>query len=329
MPNVIKEYSGLYRVDHEYIGRRLVDYDITGHAATAVQPAPSPVGTLIWQDEFDGAAGTPPDSTKWNLLGDAYSQDMSAAPPKNANAFHDGLGHLVLRTQREPGGWRGENGQYDSTRYPTAPTYSGAFIASALYGSGWPMSTTGRKGVFTLPFRIEVMSKYPNMPGGWGGGWSMSVNKSLTQGVTEIDFSESRMAVPFEVAAHQHWTGDTGGWSDSNHKSIDLRVNWTRRSYALWTTGTYAFRPMYYVNDTLIDIGPQIRNAPNYSGAVQTDVIFEAQFDWRLAPPFTWGSGSTTSSVEGTNYPLSTDNGPWDTLYEYVRVFDLSGVAAP
>ena len=64
-----------------------------------VTPPPPPPGSFKFQDEFDGPAGSAPDSTKWSVFG-------GSAPPRWGNecfvndrqhVFQDGQGNLVLR----------------------------------------------------------------------------------------------------------------------------------------------------------------------------------------------------------------------------------------
>lgn len=85
--------------------------------ATAV-PASAQTWNLVWSDEFDGAAGTFPDTTKWNYdvgnnggWGNGESEfycaaGSNAAPcsAANPNAFMNGAGSLVIRARRDAGG---------------------------------------------------------------------------------------------------------------------------------------------------------------------------------------------------------------------------------
>jgi beta-glucanase (GH16 family) len=59
---------------------------------------------LVWSDEFDGAAGSPPDRTKWTCevggsgFGNNELQTYTARPE---NVCHDGRGNLVITARKE------------------------------------------------------------------------------------------------------------------------------------------------------------------------------------------------------------------------------------
>ena len=59
---------------------------------------------LVWSDEFNDAAGTPPDPAKWNFdLGGGGWGNGEAEVYTNSlnNVFQDGNGNLVIREIRE------------------------------------------------------------------------------------------------------------------------------------------------------------------------------------------------------------------------------------
>ena len=60
---------------------------------------------LVWSDEFNGAAGSPPDPTKWNYdLGDGGWGNGEAETYTNSsqNVFQDGNGNLIRNTGMNP-----------------------------------------------------------------------------------------------------------------------------------------------------------------------------------------------------------------------------------
>src|ERR1035441_418461 len=68
---------------------------------------------LVWSDEFNGTAGSPPDPTKWNYdLGGGGWGNGEAETYTNStqNAFQDGNGNLVIRAIRD------SSGNYTSAR---------------------------------------------------------------------------------------------------------------------------------------------------------------------------------------------------------------------
>jgi uncharacterized protein (TIGR03437 family) len=71
---------------------------------------------LVWSDEFNGAAGSPPDPTKWNYdLGGGGWGNGEAETYTNSpnNVFQDGNGNLVIRAIRDA------SGNYTSARLQT------------------------------------------------------------------------------------------------------------------------------------------------------------------------------------------------------------------
>jgi len=71
---------------------------------------------LVWSDEFNGKAGSPPDSTKWNYdLGGGGWGNGEAETYTNSpnNVFQDGNGNLVIRAIRDA------SGNYTSVRLQT------------------------------------------------------------------------------------------------------------------------------------------------------------------------------------------------------------------
>jgi beta-glucanase (GH16 family) len=72
-------------------------------APTPTDPAPQPAPTTLkFQDEFNGAAGTAPDSTKWSVYGGTNPPRWGAECFVNdrSHVFQDGQGNLVLRAHR-------------------------------------------------------------------------------------------------------------------------------------------------------------------------------------------------------------------------------------
>jgi hypothetical protein len=62
---------------------------------------------LVWSDEFNSPAGTPPDPKNWNYdlggggWGNGEAETYTNSP---SNVFQDGTGHLVIRAIRDSSG---------------------------------------------------------------------------------------------------------------------------------------------------------------------------------------------------------------------------------
>ncbi len=336
------------------IGARLNRKDVDNvrlnrHDVTLYMPAnpggssdPPPAGgTLVWDADFSAISGTTPPATEWTLFDTLNAgTDFAGGPPKSSNHFIDGSGNLILRSQRETAGWRGPNNQYPTTAY-----FSGAFLGTFGYGTGWP--TTGpKKKVWTAPFAIESRLKWPDMPGGWGGLWMMPANKNnTTQGAVEIDWGEERLARPTQYGAHQHWTGNNASGVRLTDQSAsypynvpsvllptssDLRA-WRTFRVEIYASGAHAMRPRYYLDGVLQGSGPAIRNAPDGEGSLQTDVELGLMIDWRQAPLGVWGGAYS----EGGPYLITGDAatntitcaGHGLTSGYPIQFYDLSGGA--
>ncbi len=85
---------------------------------------------LVWSDEFNGAAGTPPNPNNWNYdIGGGWGNgEIETYTNSSANVFQDGNGNLVIRAIRN-------NGSYTSARLQTGSSgASGTANLSWTYG---------------------------------------------------------------------------------------------------------------------------------------------------------------------------------------------------
>ena len=114
---------------------------------------------LVWSDEFNGAAGTPPDPTKWNYdlgngangWGNGEAETYTNSPN---NVFQDGNGNLVIRAIRDP------SGNYTSARLQT----------------GLPGSSQGTADLSWQYGLVEARIKLPFGPGVWPAFWMLGEN---------------------------------------------------------------------------------------------------------------------------------------------------------
>ena len=112
---------------------------------------------LVWSDEFNGAAGTPPDPTKWNYdLGGGGWGNGEAETYTNStnNAFQDGNGNLVIRAIRD------SSGNYTSARLQTG-------------SPGASTNTTDLSWQYGL---VEARIKLPFGHGVWPAFWMLGEN---------------------------------------------------------------------------------------------------------------------------------------------------------
>ncbi len=170
-------------------------------AAVVVQvAAPSPhadadVGGLTWSDEFNGAAGTAPDSTKWkhDIGGSGWgNNELEYYTDSTRNAAMDGNGNLVITARKEnPANYQCHYGtcEYTSARLLTAGKFDQA------YG------------------RFEARIKIPRGQGLWPAFWMLGndIGSVGWPNSGEIDIMENIGKEPGTVHGTIHGPGYSGG----------------------------------------------------------------------------------------------------------------------
>jgi len=157
---------------------------VCGGKTAAVSPSPAP-GTTAWSDEFDGAAGSLPDASKWTYdlgAGGWGNQELQTYTNQTENVHLDGQGHLVIHVSSTPSG-------YTSARLKT-------------------------QGKFTTQYgRIEARAKLPSGQGLWPAFWMLGANISTVGWPTcgEIDIMENVGREPSTNHGTLHGPGYSGG----------------------------------------------------------------------------------------------------------------------
>ncbi|MCU0375252.1 MAG: glycoside hydrolase family 16 protein [Chitinophagaceae bacterium] len=162
---------------------------MAGCEKDAVQTLPQREWELTWSDEFDGAAGTAPDNTKWNYdIGrgpnnDGWgNQELQTYTNSTANVRLDGSGNLEIVAT-------GGSGSFTSGRIKTQGKFS--------YGYG----------------RYEARIKTPHGPGIWPAFWMLGDNITSVgwPQCGEIDILEVRGQEPHIAHGTIHGPGYSGG----------------------------------------------------------------------------------------------------------------------
>jgi beta-glucanase (GH16 family) len=151
-------------------------------------PQPSTDWELVWQDEFDGAAGTPPSADRWvhDVGGDGWGNEQlefNTARPENASL--DGEGNLVITARKE---------RYGTRDYTSARINSRGRMERA-YG------------------RFEARIQLPVGRGIWPAFWMLGsdIGEVGWPECGEIDIMEYRGQLPSIVRGSLHGPGYSGG----------------------------------------------------------------------------------------------------------------------
>jgi len=158
---------------------------------TAGSTAPTPTtGSSSWSDEFDGPAGTLPNSAKWtyDLGGGGWgNQELETYTSDPANVHLDGNGHLVIHVDRA-------GSTYTSARIKTQGRIS------AQYG------------------RVEARIRLPFGQGIWPAFWMLGADYPATPWPQcgEIDIMENVGREPSVIHGSLHGPGYSGGSSISS-----------------------------------------------------------------------------------------------------------------
>jgi beta-glucanase (GH16 family) len=146
---------------------------------------PRPEGeALIWSDEFDAPAATPPNPAWWkHEVGDHGwgNEELQGYTDRPANACHDGRGNLAITATLE-------HGRYRSARLTT-------------------------KGLVEFTFgRIEARVRVPSGGGIWSAVWALGadIEQVPWPGCGEIDIMENLGRQPRRVFGTLHCPGHFG-----------------------------------------------------------------------------------------------------------------------
>jgi beta-glucanase (GH16 family) len=148
---------------------------------------PSADWVLVWEDTFDGAAGSRP-SSAWSADtgGDGWGNaQLEYDTDRVENAALDGQGHLAITAREEP---------YQGRRYTSA----------RLKTQGQVELTYGR---------VEARLKLPAGRGLWPAFWMLGANLGTAgwPGCGELDIMEARGQEPAVSHGSLHGPGYSGG----------------------------------------------------------------------------------------------------------------------
>ena len=251
----------------------------------ALPQAPASPWHLVWSDEFNAPAGTPPDSSKWSfdLGGNGFgNHELETYTSRPVNAQQQD-GHLVLTALKE-----------DLTGPDGIPRH---YTSARLLTKGHFAQTYGR---------FEARMQLPSGKGIWPAFWLLGDNLATTPwpGCGEIDIMEN-IGDASTVYSTLHGPGYSGAHALSARSPLPASqaVNTAFHLYAVeWAPNDIKF----FFDDHLI--------------AERTPVELPAGAHWVYDHPFFL----ILNLAVGGDWPGSPDPSttfPQRMLVDYVRVY--------
>ena len=270
--------------------------------AVVAVPAQTTSGwKLVWSDEFNGAAGSPPDPSKWNYdLGGGGWGNGEAETYSNstANAFMDGKGNLVIRAIRDA------SGHYTSARLQTG-------------SPGASTHTTDQNWQFG---RIEARIKLPFGQGVWPAFWMLGENIDSVGWPTcgEVDIMEN-FGTFNNNASINNGTAHGPGYSGNSGLTASYQLPFGQTVY-----DDYHLYAVEWSQDSIewfVD-GASYHKVTPASLPAGTQWVFNSPFFLLLNLAI--GGPSTFLGTPDPNSPFPQQ----DMLVDYVRVYQSTTIPA-
>jgi beta-glucanase (GH16 family) len=257
-------------------------------SATSVLPPPPATGyKLVWSDDFGGADGTSPDSSRWayDIGGSGWGNNELEYYTNRTQNAQIKSGNLVITTQKE--------------------TYTGADGVTRNYTS----ARLKTEGLFSQTYgRFEARIKIPAGQGMWPAFWMLG-NDIATIGwpkCGEIDIMENIGKEPATVHGSLHGPSTTASTSDFTAPlSLPAGQNFADdfHLYAVeWEPGTVRF----YLDATLY--------------ATDNQAQWPAGGTWAFDHPF-FILLNVAVGGDWPGPPDATTVFPQQMLVDYVRVY--------
>jgi beta-glucanase (GH16 family) len=175
--------------------------------------AEAAIGAITWQDEFNGAAGTPIDGSKWKFDtggGGFGNAELEYYTNSTNNVVQDGQGHLAITARK------------------ANPANYQCWYGTCTYTSGRVLTADK----FTQTYgRFEASIKIPKGQGIWPAFWMLGGNNWPTTG--EIDIMENVGSAPNTVYGTVHGPGYSGAGGIGGNKTIGSALGDAFHTYAV------------------------------------------------------------------------------------------------
>ena len=267
-----------------------------------VANSPTPLNkTLLWSDEFNGAADSAPNSLFWT----ADVSDGCPAPYSNCGWGNAEKEYYITGANRQDGSADGilnitANRQSNSTNY-------NCYYGRCEWLSG-KMTTYGKVG-FTYGY-MEARMKLPSGGGAWPAFWMLGTNISSVGWPRsgEIDIMEYKGASPSITYGTVHYANSGGGHEmlgGTKDTLVDLSLAYHRYGM-LWKPDEVTF----YIDDNVVYTARKSESGLNYwafgptPGGVEPKfyLIFNLAMGGNFGGDVDSNLSTTTLSVDWVRY---------------------------
>ncbi len=271
-----------------------------------VEPQPV-VKTLLWADEFNGAVGAAPDSTKWT----ADTTDGCGAPYNNCGWGNSEREYYLASKNAQDGSSQG-NLTITATRQTGSTNYN-CYFGKCEWLSG--KITTYNKVGFTYGY-LESRIKLAAGDGTWPAFWMLGGNIATTPwpGCGELDIMEFKGTYPRTTYGTVHYANSGGAHEykgGTRDAMVDLSADYHRYGI-MWEPEEISF----YIDDVMFysmrksDSG--LVRWPFGPNAQGKDPSFYAIFNLAMGGQF---GGSIDPTLNESNLKI-----------DWIRYYSIDGV---
>jgi hypothetical protein len=215
----------------------------TSPASTGPAQYPNPYTNLVWDDEFNGSAGTAPSSANWtveNGQGNCGGGTLNANTSDPANIEQNGQGQLAI-TALDNGGsysaaeiWSAPVTSFPygaveaSIKLPPGQGLCSQFWLNGVASSGWsPTAATTRSMRPTRP--LSGTSRRGTTPTRWSGVRTRSSGRSTASHTHRLRQTVSSRARPGPSTSPGHFKSSSTSRSAAGHATAQA-TRWHRQA---------------------------------------------------------------------------------------------------